>query len=759
VMDYRVTVTNANGCTATDSMHLSLLALPGVNLGADRAVCTGDSISLGISSVPGDHYLWNSGDTTSQILASAAGNYVLSVTDAQGCQNQDSVALGNLALPVVALGADTVLCPSVGLNLDAGNAGMSYAWSHGPVTQVTNVQSAGSYAVTVTDGQGCLGTDTIVLTNFAAPLLLLPDTATACNGDSVSLTPGIVAASYLWNTGSSNSTLTVNAAGIYYVDVIDTHGCAGSDTSLVVLNNGPAVSLGPDTVNCVSDPAVVLAVAQAGLHYLWSTGDTTQQISVSTGGIISVTVTDANGCQGLDTIALTRLLAVPVNLGADTAICQGDSLLLTAAGPFVSLLWNGQVTADTIFAATAGTWSVVATDTNGCTASDTIALAINALPNPQLGADTTICEGTTYTLHAGVPGSYLWSDNSTAESLAVSVAAQYAVTVTLLGCSGSDAVVVEVQPSPTPDLGPDIQVCPGDTVAIGLSGFASYAWSTGAHTDSIWVSQAQTYLVTVTDALGCTGQDTLALSLAPSPALDLQNLLPEYCQTDPASLLVGTPANGVFGGAANASGVFDPATAGLGVVFVSYAFTDTLQCTWLIGDSTVVTAPPSQANAGPDLAQGGQIILQASAPAIGVGHWEVGSLPCTLSDIHDPNAMLTTAATGSFPIVWVVENAPCAPTRDTLKLELDALFVPTGFSPNGDGTNDVYFIRGLDQYPDAKLSIYNRWGSLVWQSPHYHNEWTGCNAQGQPLVDDTYYIILEYSGKALNTFVVLARQP
>jgi gliding motility-associated-like protein len=755
--DYAVTVTDAGGCQGSDTLHLDLLALPVVQLGADTTICQGGGLLLGNLLGAGMHYLWNTGDTTAQIMASLASVYGVVVIDSQGCQASDSLVLGLNALPSVVLGPDTTTCPGQALTLDAGNVGATFTWAHGPATQVVSVLLPGNYAVTVVDANGCQGIDSIAFAHFANPIVTLPDTATSCVGDSILLDAGILAASYLWSNSATTPSITVQTNGSYWVAVIDTNGCAGGDTTVARFYARPVVALGSDTTACATGLPIVLDAGHAGASFAWSSGDSLQTLAVSGSGSYAVTVTDAQGCIGSDTILVTLLSASPVSLGADASICAGDSLALTVIGNYQSLLWSTGATTDTIFVATAGLWSVIASDSFGCQAFDSMRTALVPRPAPQLPGDTAICTGASLILYAGAAGQYLWSTSATTDSIVVNAGGTYAVTVTQQGCPGSDTVVVNSLPTPVVSLGPDLLICPGDSVILGASVFPVYQWSTGATSDSIWVNAVGDYSLLVKDLSGCIGYDTVNVAMVSAPQVALLNLLAAYCQTDPNTQLVGLPLGGSFGGAADAGGIFAPGSAGLGQLYLSYSYTDTVGCSWQVSDTTVVTAPPSPADAGPDLQQSATITLQAATPTVGVGHWELGSLPGSLSDINDPHATLTTTAIGDFPIVWIVEQAPCAPTRDTMYLMLGAFSLPTGFSPNGDGVNDTYVIRGIERYPDAKLSIYNRWGNLVWESAHYHNEWTGTNNAAQPLVDDTYYAILSYGDKAVNTYVVLAR--
>jgi len=164
------------------------------------------------------------------------------------------------------------------------------------------------------------------------------------------------------------------------------------------------------------------------------------------------------------------------------------------------------------------------------------------------------------------------------------------------------------------------------------------------------------------------------------------------------------------------------------------------------------------ADAGSDQQGESQIYLQGQPVNLGTGAWLTGGFPGTLSDESDPMATATFDSAGTFLLVWTVSNPPCPTNFDSLWITFEGIHIPTGFSPNDDGVNDFYFIRGLGSYPGTKLLIFNRWGNQVWGSDDYRNDWNGVNASNQPLVEDTYFAVIEYGDRRVQVYVVLKRQ-
>ena len=189
-----------------------------------------------------------------------------------------------------------------------------------------------------------------------------------------------------------------------------------------------------------SGGTITFDAGNAGSTYLWSTGETTQAITVSTSGNYSVTVTDANGCSAADDANASIHANPTVNLGADQQTCSGNTITFDAGNAGSTYLWNTGETTQTITVSTSGNYSVTVTDANGCSASDDANATIHANPTVNLGADQQTCSGNTITFDAGNAGStYLWSTGETTQAITVSTSGNYSVTVTdANGCSAAD---------------------------------------------------------------------------------------------------------------------------------------------------------------------------------------------------------------------------------------------------------------------------------------------------------------------------------
>lgn len=249
---------------------------------------------------------------------------------------------------------------------------------------------------------------------------------------------------YVGAVGDIDSMLVFNAK----VKSLLPNGCDTLITRYMKLYNSPIVDLGADKTVCAGTPAV-LDAGNAGFTYLWSTGETTQTISVAIAGTYTVKVTSPAGCEDFDTVVVNTTAVPVVNLGTDISVCPGTPVVLDAGNPGFTYLWSTGATTQTLNVVQAGTYIV--TVTNGtCSTKDTIVVSFKALPVVNLGADLNICTSDTVTLDAGNTGStYLWSTGATTKTIRVSKAGTYSVEVTNAGgCKSTDAVVVTNKPEP-----------------------------------------------------------------------------------------------------------------------------------------------------------------------------------------------------------------------------------------------------------------------------------------------------------------------
>jgi hypothetical protein len=264
--------------------------------------------------------------------------------------------------------------------------------------------------------------------------------------------------------------------------------------------------------------------------YLWSTGATTTTISGLTAGAYIVTVTDNMGCTVIDTFTIAQGTVAFVNRGADVTTCPGVPHSFSTTGQFSTYQWSNGSTSFSILVAAPGTYSLTATTQDGCVDADTVVLANYVVDNDIITASgaTTICAGTTVTLtgDAGLNG-YSWNTGATTQAITVGTAGTYILNANdTHNCSAHDTVVVTLLPwnEPLPVVTPNpVAICPGGSATLDVGNFyTGYAWSNGATTQTITVTTAGNFTVTVTNSSGCTevsAPAVVTLGSNPTPTL------------------------------------------------------------------------------------------------------------------------------------------------------------------------------------------------------------------------------------------------
>ncbi len=292
-------------CKTSDSTHVYIVVVapPIVNIGNDTTICGALNLLLDAGN-PGMNYLWSTGATSQTINVSSPGNYWVTVGN-NSCNDRDTISIQTLATPN--LGNDTTLCQGNPLILNAGNPGSTYLWNTGAITQTISVNISGTYYVSSAVGI-CSLSDTIVVNFVPTPIVNLSNDTTLCPGQSFILDAGNPGANYLWSTGALTQTITASGNATFSV-IVSEGSCTATDSIHVRTLAGE--NLGPDKNLCDFLSLELNAGTLDGAHYHWSTGDSTQIITVSEPGIYVVNVLFGQ-CILTDTIIVDGGMGSPV---------------------------------------------------------------------------------------------------------------------------------------------------------------------------------------------------------------------------------------------------------------------------------------------------------------------------------------------------------------------------------------------------------------------------------------------------------------
>ncbi|NEN23481.1 T9SS type B sorting domain-containing protein [Cryomorpha ignava] len=563
---YVALVTDREGCTGTISVNISeiapiaiLLSSP-TFLGGDNTSCfqvaDGQITAAVTSGTPPYTYLWDdvAAQTTQTAVNLTAGTYTVTVTDANLCQQQESITITQPDNVTGSLVSRTnVLCNgentgSATIIAAGGNVPYTYLWNTIPPQSgvtIVNLQ-AGIYTATITDINGCTGNIVVEIEQPATPISVAVSTNNVlCHGDatgsaSANITGGTPPYTYQWNSEPGNNSPNISnlQAGNYSLTVIDDNGC---DFVLPFnITQPPALSVNivsQTIVSCAGDNSGGATVSASGgtlpYSFEWNTipAETGNTISSLSAGTYTVTATDGNGCTTNLDIEITEPDTLEIDLiSLDNPLCDGaanGSLEVNATGgatPY-AYSWNTvpPTSGASITGLVEGNYEVTITDGNGCTTSETFELIA---PDPIIISIDTIenilCSGeATGSATVSVAGgtqdyTYLWNDpaNQTTATATNLEAGTYTVLVTdLNGCTASLNIILTEPALPLSAIiisSTDV-ICFGDSTgsaeveASGGSGSYSYSWNDIANQQTPAASNlpAGTYTVTITDNNGC----------------------------------------------------------------------------------------------------------------------------------------------------------------------------------------------------------------------------------------------------------------
>ncbi|MCS6935707.1 MAG: gliding motility-associated C-terminal domain-containing protein [Chitinophagales bacterium] len=718
-----------------------------------------------------------------------AGPYTVTVTDSKGCTATASGTLTiqvggntiNLQQPVI----NHVTCfggnnGSITASASGGGGPLSYTWSNGVTGNTINNLTQGSYTLTVNDGAGCTVSATYNVTQ--PPALTLNQPTIVNIGCSASSTGSITANpsggtpqyTYAWTnqtTGQNYSGQTISglAAGTYLLTVTDNNACTATASYQVTSTPFLTFTQSQTDVSCYggNDGSATIQVTsgQPPIQYNWNgngntTNNTLQGLSA---GIVNVTISDFNQCTATATFTITQPSPIAVNLVSQNNVsCYGGSngsvqVIASGGTPGYSYTWNTnpQQTNPTATNLVQGNYVVTVTDANNCSATFSTQITQPAA----MSLTTTAIDATCYaggngsasaTVQGGTPPyQYLWSDTAgqtTAQALWLSSNVYYVSVTDANGCTATGSAFVNEPSEMIVQTSATAVKCPGDengSISITATGgnppynfsvtqdFANFIFTTDGVAQGLKVGW---YNVVVSDNNGCT---KVLLEYVPDALPD--NFItytdstscygPAY-NDGSAHIIATTLTNGPYtysidGGPEQLSGDFYFLSAGQHTIKAvnNYGCVSEIPVLVLEPLPIIVDVIPDTLELTLGETQQVQtVFLNATNVTY---QWE-NTLGLSCSDC--PNPYVTAYQTGNHVIVVSERNgnSVCSgsATLHVKVLPKQPLYIPNAFSPNGDGNNDVFMIYGQG-IGSVDLTIFNRWGELVFESNNQFDGWDG----------------------------------
>ncbi|HPQ07616.1 MAG TPA: gliding motility-associated C-terminal domain-containing protein [Bacteroidia bacterium] len=803
---FTLTVAGVSGCpTITNVIVSSNTSTPNISASSSGSItCAINTVQIvGSSTTSPVSYSWTgsgivSGANSATAVVNAGGNYTLNVTNtSNGCSSSTVITVNtNTTLPTVNAGSNqtlTCLSSSVTLIGSANPSTVIPTWLGGVCGSTnsftTSACSPNIYTLSVTNpANGCVNQSTVqVFADVNVPSVSLSGSGTiTCINPTVQIIATTTSSpvSYTWSgpgiiNGNGTATITVNASGNYSLTVTNTsNGCSSSTSYSVTIDNtppSPTISVS-NTITCSNTTATVIANPGTGsFNYTWTgngitNGQGTSTIEVNQGGTYTLNIVNTtNGCSTSATVAVmsnTTAPSITTSPSTQTLSCATPTSQIVASGSSISYTWNGSgivsgANSATVTINNPGTYTVIGTAANGCTAVATASVFPDSnAPNITLSAsnETITCSNPSPTITASTGTmtnvSFTWTPstgisgptNTSTATFTSSGTYTLIVTNNSNGCSTYTTVSISTNTTP-PNVSTSVSnsiTCNTTTaqvVAFTTDSPVSYSWLgsgivSGLGTGTIVVNQGGTFTVTVTNtSTGCSYSTTINVPSNMNLPINI-NGATTLCSGQTTTLNATGATSYTWSTGDNTSSiVISPSVSTTySVVGTNGICTGTAIANITVNNTPTVSVTPTSAT----IQVTESIGLQASGAT---SYSWIPSDGLNSDNIYNPVASPTVT---TFYCVYGTTNG-CTDSvcvKITVDNNCGDLFVPNIFSPNGDNNNDELCVYGTKCIvKDYLLVIYDRWGEKVFETTDKNACWDG-TYKGKELNGATfvYYI-------------------
>jgi gliding motility-associated-like protein len=773
---YTVTGANNNNCTSVQTLTVNVTPSPTLNISStSNPVCSGTAVTLSGSGALS--YTWQPGPLiTSNIVVSPASTLIYTLTgiNASGCTSVKMYTQTVNPTPVIGLVANTPVCAGNTATIFASGASGNYTFNPGNIQASSAIVSpAASTIYTVTGSIGaCSSNGTVqVVVNPAPNVSAAASPTQICNGQQSVLSAN-GAGSYTWNpTGMPGQAITVAPSVNTVYTVTGRNGqCSRTATVAVVVVPVPVISASASkTLICAGESVTLNAVGAA--NYSWQPGSGFGGQIVATPSVSTVYTVLASGgnCGASGTISITVIQGPVVTINsASTSICNGSTLVLSGSGA-TSYTWlpgNSSLANLTITPSANTSYTLVGENVSGCESETAINITVLALPVFSLSSSGTICPGTSATLTATGANTYSWMPNSTVGSSVIvtpTVTTQYTVNgYGVNGCMTTEFVTAFVVTVPGLSVTPAGSViCSGATVSALASGAESYTWMPGETNGAVVVLEpvATTMYTLMASVQSCIYRSVFTVTVTDCVA-------PVFGLTSAAA----TPV--LYNGNFYILNFSITAVNQSSVPLINVILNDDLAttfpapCSYSVMNQPVVRSVNSGLNINPSF-NGSSDLTLTSGPTSTLFANKRDTI--VLAVLVEPNGFygpvknsivgfaegpghVIVSDSSNNGFIWDPDHDGNPRNNNEITiidLQQITLFVPNGFSPNSDGKYDQFVIKGLEGR-SARLTVFNRWGSKIFETSGTDLVWDGVATNGVQFGKGkvpaaTYFYVLEFA--------------
>ncbi len=521
---YTVTITDANGCAKSKSKSVTQpsAALSAAISSVQNVNCFGENSGIISTIVSGGtspySYNWSNGNSNSTLQNIPAGNYSLTVTDANGCTKlvTSSVSQTQSALSVTFDSIHHINCFGgtngfISIKPAGGTSPYAYEWNNGTWQNNLSNLKSGSYTCNVTDAKGCRKVETVALTQPASPVSLSISVANhvSCFGGNdgainLSASSGTPPYQFAWSNGAVSQNIQQLGYGTYTVTVTDAHQCAQTVSANITQPASPlsVTSEVKNITGCGNESNgeidITALSGTAPYKYLWSNQSTSEDLKNIPAGNYSVMVTDASGCTIIHTSEVKSLTApVSINASLTQPDClkniSGNVILNPSGGiPPYTYQWSNGMLAQNLLNLEKGIYAVTVMDAGGCSAAQQFEIKDSVVFNAHANGPLQICTGELVKLIADTvyDGKYQWyydDEELTGSVQRIYFAPKegfYKVKVkNSCGSFQSDKLFVKLYRNADISVSPNVILCPGESTRLNAAGGMSYNWHPAEYLD------------------------------------------------------------------------------------------------------------------------------------------------------------------------------------------------------------------------------------------------------------------------------------